>query len=68
MDLLARHRRLPKRSVTLSIKLWLRVKLRGSGGKPPGIYYELTREGRRLTSEIHKRSSGRGPQALTHHQ
>lgn len=55
MGLLARHRGPLKRAVTSSVKPWLKVKSRESGGKPPGIYYELTREGRRLASEIYKK-------------
>jgi len=30
------------------------VKSRVADGKPPGVYYDLTKEGRRLASQLHK--------------
>ncbi len=60
MGLLARIQGPLKRSVTSSVKPWLKVKARESGAKPPGIYYDLTRKGRRVASGIYKelRDSG----------
>ncbi len=43
-----------KRSVTSSIKPWLKVKSREMGGKPKGTYYTLTKKGRRLASAMAK--------------
>ncbi len=43
-----------KRSVTSSIKPWLKVKSREMGHKPKGIYYTLTKEGKRMASCLAK--------------
>jgi len=54
MGLLARFRGQLKLRVTSSVKPWLKVKSRVADGKPPGVYYDLTKEGRRLASQLHK--------------
>lgn len=43
-----------KRSVTSSVKPWLKVKAKEMGTKPKGIYYDLSREGRRVASQLYK--------------
>ncbi|WP_373279920.1 hypothetical protein [Metallosphaera hakonensis] len=43
-----------KKSVTSSVKPWLKVKAREMGTKPKGIYYDLSREGKKVASQIYK--------------
>ncbi|QKQ99660.1 hypothetical protein GWK48_03970 [Metallosphaera tengchongensis] len=43
-----------KRSVTSSVKPWLKVKAKEMGTKPKGIYYDLTKEGRKVASQLYK--------------
>lgn len=43
-----------KRSATSSIKPWLKVKAREMDHKPKGVYYDLTKEGKRLASSMYK--------------
>ncbi len=43
-----------KKSVTSSVKPWLKVKAKELGHKPKGIYYDLTKEGRRIASQLYK--------------
>lgn len=54
--LLTRYKGSLKRSVTSSVKPWLKVKAKEMGSKPSGIYYDLTREGRKLASTLYKLS------------
>jgi len=49
---------------TSSIKPWLKFKVRNRDLKPRGIYYDLTKKGRRIAVEIKKR--GNSHQALNH--
>ncbi|MFP3310023.1 MAG: hypothetical protein RXO27_04425 [Acidilobus sp.] len=59
---LTRFRGQLKREVTSSVKPWLKFKSREMGHKPSGIYYDLTKAGRRLASDIYKatRQEGQG--------
>lgn len=43
-----------KKSVTSSIKPWLKVKARELDHKPKGIYFDLSKEGRKIASELYK--------------
>ncbi|ADL18910.1 hypothetical protein ASAC_0503 [Acidilobus saccharovorans 345-15] len=43
-----------KREVTSSVKPWLKFKSREMGHKPNGVYYDLTKAGRKLASTIYK--------------
>jgi len=43
-----------KKYVTSSVKPWLKVKAKELGNKPKGIYYDLTKQGRKLASQIYK--------------
>lgn len=43
-----------KKSVTSSVKPWLKVKAKELGHKPKGVYYDLTKEGRRIASQLYK--------------
>ncbi|BBG24084.1 hypothetical protein IC006_1385 [Sulfuracidifex tepidarius] len=43
-----------KKAVTSSVKPWLKVKAKELGHKPKGIYYDLTKEGRRIASQLYK--------------
>lgn len=36
------------------MKPWLKVKAKEMGTKPKGIYYDLSREGRRVASQLYK--------------
>jgi hypothetical protein len=54
VGLLTRYKGSLKRSVTSSIKPWLKVKARELDHKPSGVYYELTKEGRKMASTIYK--------------
>jgi hypothetical protein len=60
--LLTRFKGSLKRSVTSSIKPWLKVKAKEMGHKPSGVYYDLTKEGRKLAGQLYKemRDAGRG--------
>lgn len=44
-----------KRSVTSSIKPWLKVKAKEMDHKPKGIYYDLSKEGRKIASQLYKK-------------
>jgi len=46
--------RILKEVRTSSIKPWLKVKARELDHKPSGVYYELTKEGRKMASTIYK--------------
>jgi hypothetical protein len=50
--LLTRFKGSLKRSVTSSIKPWLKVKAKEMGHKPSGVYYDLTKEGRKLAEKL----------------
>ncbi|MEL9969554.1 MAG: hypothetical protein QXR57_02805 [Metallosphaera sp.] len=52
--LLVRFQGSLKRSVTSSVKPWLKVKAKEMGTKPKGIYYDLTKEGRKIASQLAK--------------
>ena len=54
MGLLQRFKGSLKREVTSSIKPWLKVKAREMGHKPSGVYYDLTKEGKRISSALYK--------------
>ncbi|ADB87339.1 conserved hypothetical protein [Saccharolobus islandicus L.D.8.5] len=43
-----------KKSVTSSIKPWLKVKARELNHKPKGIYYDLSKEGKKIASLLYK--------------
>ncbi|BCU67733.1 hypothetical protein HS7_11700 [Sulfolobales archaeon HS-7] len=43
-----------KRSPTSSVKPWLKVKARMMDGKPKGVYYQLTKEGKKVASKLYK--------------
>ncbi len=43
-----------KRRATSSVKPWLKVKAKMYDRKPAGVYYDLTKEGRKLASELYK--------------
>ncbi|KAA8921987.1 hypothetical protein [Thermoplasma sp.] len=43
-----------KRSPTSSVKPWIKIKAREVNYKPAGIYYDLTKEGKRIASQIYK--------------
>jgi hypothetical protein len=60
--LLTRFKGSLKRSVTSSIKPWLKVKAKEMDHKPSGVYYDLTKEGRKLAGQLYKemRGAGRG--------
>ncbi|WP_010901207.1 hypothetical protein [Thermoplasma acidophilum] len=45
-----------KRSPTSSVKPWIKIKAREINYKPAGIYYDLTKEGRRMASQLYKES------------
>jgi hypothetical protein len=50
--LLTRFKGSLKRSVTSSVKPWLKVKAKEMGHKPSGVYYDLTKEGRKLAERL----------------
>jgi len=50
--LLTRFKGSLKRSVTSSIKPWLKVKAKEIVHKPSGVYYDLTKEGRKLAEKL----------------
>ncbi len=52
--LLQRFRGNLKGRVTSSLKPWLKVKQKNPEHKGRGVYYELTREGRRIAGDIYK--------------
>jgi hypothetical protein len=52
--LLTRFKGSLKRSVTSSIKPWLKVKAKEMDHKPSGVYYDLTKEGRKLAGQLYK--------------
>jgi hypothetical protein len=54
MGLLRRHLGPLKGKVTSSIKPWLKVKQRNPERKGPGIYFELTKQGRRVAGLLYK--------------
>jgi hypothetical protein len=54
MGYLIRFQGALKRSVTSSVKPWLKVKARELDHKPKGIYYDLSKEGRRVASQLYK--------------
>lgn len=43
-----------KKSVTSSVKPWLKVKAKELDHKPKGIYYDLSKEGKKLASQLYK--------------
>ncbi|MEM0068784.1 MAG: hypothetical protein QW232_02190 [Saccharolobus sp.] len=43
-----------KRSVTSSVKPWLKVKAKELDHKPKGIYYDLSKKGKKLASTLYK--------------
>jgi len=43
-----------KRSVTSSVKPWLKVKAKELDHKPKGIYYDLTKKGKKVASDLYK--------------
>jgi len=47
-----------KRSVTSSVKPWLKVKAKETGAKPKGVYYDLTKKGRKIASQLYKEFRG----------
>ena len=55
MGLLERYRGNLKGLVTSSIKPWLKVKRRNPDRKGPGIYYDLTKNGRWVAGYLYKR-------------
>ncbi|EWG08106.1 MAG: hypothetical protein ASUL_00590 [Candidatus Aramenus sulfurataquae] len=54
MGYLTRFQGALKKSVTSSVKPWLKVKAKEMGHKPKGIYFDLTKEGRRAASQLYK--------------
>ncbi len=54
MGYLIRFQGALKRSVTSSVKPWLKVKAKELDHKPKGIYYDLSKEGRRVASQLYK--------------
>ncbi|MGC9106434.1 MAG: hypothetical protein ACP5HQ_08475 [Thermoprotei archaeon] len=60
LGLLTRFKGNLKREVTSSIKPWLKVKAREIGHKPSGIYYDLTKEGRKVASGLYKEMRDEG--------
>ncbi|BAB60122.1 TVG1001389 [Thermoplasma volcanium GSS1] len=43
-----------KRSPTSSVKPWIKIKAREINYKPAGIYYELTKDGKRIAGKLFK--------------
>ncbi len=43
-----------KMKVTSSVKPWLKVKSKEFKHKPPGIYYDLSKDGRKIASNLYK--------------
>ncbi|MEL9991824.1 MAG: hypothetical protein QXP98_05430 [Thermoproteus sp.] len=60
LGLLERYRGSLKGLVTSSIKPWLKVKQRNPERKGPGIYYNLTKRGRKIAGELYKQYFRRG--------
>jgi hypothetical protein len=54
MGYLVRFQGALKKSVTSSVKPWLKVKAKELGHKPKGIYFDLSKEGRRIASDLYK--------------
>ncbi len=59
LGLLTRFKGQLKRELTSSVKPWLKFKSREMGHKPSGVYYDLTKEGRRVASSIYKQLKGK---------
>ncbi|MBP1449597.1 MAG: DUF2250 domain-containing protein [Thermoproteus sp.] len=55
MGLLGRYLGNLKGRVTSSIKPWLKVKQRNPERRDSGVYYDLTKDGRRAAGELYKR-------------
>ncbi|AWR97064.1 hypothetical protein DFR86_05465 [Acidianus sulfidivorans JP7] len=54
MGYLIRFQGALKKSVTSSVKPWLKVKAKELGHKPKGIYFDLSKEGRKVASQLYK--------------
>jgi len=39
---------------TSSIKPWIKIKVKNRENKPPGIFYDLTKEGKKVASRLYK--------------
>lgn len=54
MGYLIRYQGALKRTLTSSIRPWLKVKAKEINHKPKGIYFDLSREGRKIASKLYK--------------